>query len=116
MKNEYDLLKALTILLVVLGHVTNHYDATVPSLITKGIYLWHMSLFIAISGAVYALGCQKGKYLKFIPFFKNKCLRLGLPFLTTALLVLAPTLVLLNLSTESYLSTVRDILVGGGVC
>lgn len=114
MKNEYDLLKALTILLVVLGHVTNHYDAMVPALITKGIYLWHMALFIAISGAVYALGCQEGKYLEFIPFFKNKCLRLGVPFLAAAFLILAPTLVLLNKSAESYLTTVCNILVGGG--
>lgn len=114
MRNEYDLLKALTILLVVLGHVTNHYDAMIPAMITKGIYLWHMSLFVAISGAVYAIGCQKGKYLEFVPFFRNKCLRLGAPFLTTALLILAPTLVLLNLSEESYLSTACNILVGGG--
>lgn len=113
MKNEYDLLKALTIVLVVFGHVTNHYDATIPALLTKGIYLWHMSLFVAISGAVYALGCQKGKYSDFIPFFKNKCLRLGVPFLAAAFLILAPTLVLLNKSDESYLSTVCNILVGG---
>lgn len=113
MKNEYDLLKALTILLVVVGHVTNHYSDRFSTLVTTAIYLFHMPLFVAISGAVYELGCKNGKYGEFLPFVKNKFMRIVLPFVVVACLFLAPTLVLFGLSKMNYGLTVLNILSGG---
>lgn len=89
MKNEYDILKVFAILLVVLGHITILYNGGgfgyLPSngalnTLTFIIYLFHMPLFIALSGAIYQLGCNKGKYGEFQPFLKNKLLRILLPF------------------------------------
>ena len=113
MKNKYDLIKAVTILLVVLGHVTNHYDAMPTKVVTIAIYLFHMSLFVAVSGALYRLGCEHGKYAAFLPFAAVKAKRLLLPFVATALFVLAPTLVFCKASNLEYAQTVINILVGG---
>lgn len=112
-RNEYDFLKAVTILLVVVGHITNKIDSPMTNLFSKALYIFHMSLFVAISGAVYALGCDRGKYVSCLPFLTNKCLRLGVPFLASAFLFLAPTLVCLGLSDLSYLATVFNIVKGG---
>lgn len=114
MKNKYDLLKAIAILLVVLGHVTNHYmDALLTKVITTGIYLFHMSLFVAISGAVFQMGLDKGKYREFLPFTATKAKRLIVPFCATALLVLAPTIVSCGKTELGYWGTVWNIFVGG---
>lgn len=113
MRNEYDLLKSLTILLVVLGHITNKINAPTAKWLTTNIYMFHMPLFIAISGAVYAIGCRKGKYGEFLPFMKNKMLRLGVPFLAAAMLVVAPTLILIGYSSQGYFKTLIDIFLGG---
>ena len=116
MKNKYDLLKAFAILLVVLGHVTNHYmDALPTKVITITVYLFHMSLFVAISGAVYQMGCEKGKYAEFVSFIGNKVKRLLVPFCATAIFVLAPTLLFCGKTGgHGYWWTVADIFMGGG--
>lgn len=93
MKNEYDFLKTVAILLVVIGHTTILFDTAICSAVTKGIYLFHMPLFMAMSGAVYGIGRSKGKYADFLPFFKKKVLRLLLPYLFAGLCVLAPALI-----------------------
>lgn len=114
MKNKYDLLKAIAILLVVLGHVTNHYMNALPTkALTIAIYLFHMSLFVAISGAVFQMGLDKGKYREFLPFVATKAKRLIVPFCATALLVLAPTIVFCGKTELGYWGTVWNIFVGG---
>ena len=114
MKNKYDLLKAFAILLVVLGHVTNHYMGSLPTkAITITVYLFHMSLFVAISGVVFQLGCEHGKYAKFLPLMANKVKRLLVPFASMALLVLAPTIVFCGKTDLGYWGTVLDIFKGG---
>lgn len=114
MKNKYDLLKAFAILLVVLGHVTNHYmDALPTKAITITVYLFHMSLFVAISGAVFQMGCEKGKYADFLPYIANKGRRLLVPFCATATLVLAPTLLFCELTELGYIGSVVNMFVGG---
>lgn len=73
-RNEWDVLKCLATLLVVIGHIVilykqggsfpameNHYLAMLADV----IYLFHMPLFVTISGAVYTIGKQSGKYLDF---------------------------------------------------
>jgi hypothetical protein len=113
-KNKYDLLKVFAILLVVLGHVTNHYMEALPTkAITITIYLFHMSLFVALSGAVFQMGLGKGKYREFLPFFVTKAKRLIVPFCMTTLLVLAPTLVFCGKTDLGYIGTVVNIFVGG---
>ena len=115
MKNKYDMLKAIAILLVVLGHVSNHYmNELSAKVIATTIYLFHMSLFVAISGAVFQIGLDKGKYRSFLPFVATKAKRLLVPFFATALLVLAPTLVFCRMTDLGYFGTVANIFVGGG--
>ena len=113
MKNKYDFIKAMTILLVVLGHVTNHYNAMPAKVVTITIYLFHMSLFVAVSGALYRLGCEHGKYAIFLPFVTTKAKRLLMPFCATAILVLAPTLVFCRMSNLGFIKTVINIFMGG---
>lgn len=113
MKNKYDLLKVFAILLVVLGHITNHYETRYAQLITWAIYIFHMPLFIAISGAVFKMGVDKGKYQEFMPFIRNKITRLIIPFVISAVLLVAPTLVCCGESEFSYIGTVVDIFEGG---
>lgn len=113
MKNKLDLLKVFAILCVVVGHVTNHYEVHWAKLITFAIYVFHMPLFIAVSGAVFKIGCDKGKYTEFFPFILNKFKRLLIPFFFAAMIVVAPTLVCCGESSLSYYGTVVDILRGG---
>ena len=116
MKNEYDILTVFAIMLVVLGHITNHYHTAPVSWVTSVIYTFHMPLFIAISGAIYAIGCEHGKYREFAPFLINKFRRLLVPFLSVGLFVLVPTLVLCGISGGGMLSTGCDLLRGGTAC
>ena len=101
----YDLLRIILVLLVVVGHGTYynvytnfggvHYaDLMVEhgvnfppfyaavSLLTKYIYTFHMPVFMALSGSIYAL--SKAKPLKLL--ISQKAKRLLIPFLTTWLL------------------------------
>lgn len=124
MKNEYDLLKVFAILLVVIGHITILYGGDrfdylpqndVLMSITTIIYIFHMPLFIALSGAIYNYGCEHGKYVDFLPFLLNKVLRLLLPFFTVAILFLAPTLVLLGMTRITFFECIRNIIMLDGL-
>lgn len=120
MKNYYDFLKVFAILLVVIGHITILYNGQsfglaenrMLSVICSAIYLFHMPLFIALSGAIYQIGVEKGKYYEFIPFLKNKLQRIGVPFLTVGGLFLAPTLVWLGMLNKGggILQAEMDVL------
>ena len=66
--NAFDCIKVFTMLLVVLGHVTRisgsngsfpHEETRAISLITYGIYAFHMPLFIFVSGCIYGLERKK---------------------------------------------------------
>ena len=110
---EYDIVRALLMLLVVLGHCTYYQISTnyggayyrdlmlqagvndtlihrIASWVTGAIYTFHMPLFMALSGAVFSLQLSKGKYEELMLFIKNKFRRLLLPFLLTALFVSIP--------------------------
>lgn len=99
--NEYDLLKGVAILLVVIGHVTigfhdgNHgaESTRLAEMVTFGIYLFHMPLFMAISGAVYELSRRKAAYSRFRPFVGNKIRRIIIPYFLAGFLALLPVLV-----------------------
>lgn len=102
--NKYDLLKCIATVLVVIGHITILYNAKKhPEMntvflesVTTAIYIFHMPLFMAVSGSLYEIGFKKGKYREFIPFVKNKLSRLIVPYLCVGFLFLLPTLVLIN--------------------
>lgn len=106
--NVYDLLKAAAILLVVLGHVTILFQPGTSDkwsfmdfkYVTDVINLFHMPLFMAISGAVYQIGYAHGKYREFCPFAINKSLRLIIPYLTVGLLFLLPVLAVIDPDTS----------------
>lgn len=95
--NEYDLLKVFATLLVVIGHVTIRYNSTsyptsntiIPQIITQVIYLFHMPLFMALSGAIYRLG--EVKYKQFTSFVKSKVKRLIVPYFFVGLFFLVPS-------------------------
>ena len=48
--------------------------------LSRWIYTFHMPLFVALSGTIYGIQKEKGKYEEFLPFLKNKAFRLMLPF------------------------------------
>lgn len=98
--NEYDVLKVVATLLVVIGHVTIQYNettypeqsTTIAQSVTFLIYLFHMPLFMSLSGAIYELGYAKGKNRKFTSFVKSKIYRLLIPYLFVGSCLLVPVL------------------------
>ena len=120
--NEWDFLKCAATLLVVIGHITILYKegGSFPQLenellskITDVIYLFHMPLFMAISGAIFAIGKQSGKYKEFRQFTSNKAKRLLIPYYFTAIIFLFPTILLLHMhNSENNLEYFTKILIG----
>ncbi|HEU4055126.1 TPA: acyltransferase [Streptococcus pneumoniae] len=110
-KEEYNFLKVLTILLVVLGHSTYyiikmnfggidyyHYINNNDSIIvinffkkiTEIIYYFHMPLFMAISGAFFRIQVEKNKWQSPLELFQNKFRRLLIPFIIFTILYTIP--------------------------
>ena len=131
---EYDIVRALLMILVVLGHCT-YYQISInyggayyqdlmlqagvndtlihriASWVTGVIYTFHMPLFMALSGAVFSLQLSKGKYGELMLFVKNKFRRLLLPFLLTALFVSIPLKYFSGYWEQSD-SLIGDIVIG----
>ena len=99
--NEYDILKVLTIILVVLSHTTyykissnyggidyQHFLVSENSIflykvfdkIRLVLYYFHMPLFMALSGALFYTQVQKNKWVSLADLMKNKFKRLMIPF------------------------------------
>lgn len=120
--NEWDFLKCIAILLVVIGHITILYKqgGSFPQLenkllsqITDIIYLFHMPLFIAISGSIFASGKQRGKYRELKQLIFNKSKRLLVPYYFAAIIFLFPTILLLHMhNNQTYLELFIKILIG----
>lgn len=117
--NEYDLLKVFATLLVVIGHVTIRYNSTsyptfstiVPQIITQTIYLFHMPLFMALSGAIYRIG--EAKYKQFSLFVKNKAKRLIVPYFFVGLFFLVPSICLFQVqNSNEVFKTIWLLLLG----
>ena len=110
--DDYSVLKALTVILVVLGHVTIFYSSfggailypvnKTLDLVTRWIYLFHMQLFMFLSGAVYQACIQAGKYRSLPSFLLNKGKRLLVPYFTFGALNVAPVMILLGISRDTY--------------
>lgn len=109
----YDDLKIAAMFLVVLAHSTVIYTVNgafhpihpshMLEILTTVIYSFHMPLFILVSGCVYAYCLQLGKYQQAIPFFKNKLLRIMLPYFFWGFFYVAPVMQLLGLDQNGYI-------------
>lgn len=105
--SEYDCLRVIATILVVMGHCVYYristdyggidYSAFITSksqvfLICEKlkvlIYLFHMPLFVALSGAVF--GLSQKKYATWACLMKNKARRLLIPFIGVTVCYLFP--------------------------
>lgn len=99
---EYDYVRAVAVLLVILGHCSYYAIMTdyggvsvdIPhhsraggwiGLLTATLYSFHMPLFISLSGCLFAYTVGGKGLQPFAVFVKKKAVRLLLPFLGTAL-------------------------------
>lgn len=109
----YDIVKTIAVLLVVFAHSTRMYtsygvvspvnQSLLLAKLTEYIYSFHMPLFIFVSGAVYGLCIQRGKYTDKLEFVKNKAKRLIIPYAFFGLLYVAPVMCLFDFTDEGYL-------------
>ncbi len=106
---EYDVLRVIVTLLVVLGHATyvshvTKYGGCDYSVFFSGaslfqrcvsslsglIYLFHMPLFMALSGALFYRSFEKGKYMSFKALVLEKGRRLLIPYFIVGVLYSFP--------------------------
>ncbi len=108
----YNIAKFIAVLLVVFAHSTRMYTPTgaftpinqsfILSKATDYIYLFHMPLFMFVSGAVYGLCIGQGKYKNILKFIGNKAKRLLIPYYVFGFLYVAPAMCLLGLTSRGY--------------
>lgn len=111
MKKEYDILKVIAILMVVLSHSTYYVISTkyggvdyqqyinqnlslvlykVFDKVREVLYYFHMPLFMALSGAFYYLQVQRDKWFTLKLIVQNKVKRLLFPFIIFTVLYSIP--------------------------
>lgn len=122
-----DLVKVITMLLVIIGHC-NYYEISTSygsvtyleinggskmfesiQFLTRFIYSFHMPLFMAVSGAVYALTRKQGE--RFSDFASKKAKRLLIPFLLVTTFVSVPCKYISGYYDSSS-NILRDIFMG----
>lgn len=117
MKNRYeelDSLKGLAIILVYLGHCfqlgeINLINNSFANLyIFRSIYSFHMPLFFIISGFV----SNSSKNIKLSKFYKNKVLRLLIPYFFINLLDFIPRTLFPNLVNSKF-AGIEELLFNG---
>ena len=102
---EFDIMKVYGILLVVIGHITRMYtnkglmstieESTEMAFISDFLYLFHMPLFVFISGCIYFYQYEiLNKKKNFKNTIINKTKRLLIPYFVFGLLFLTPFMVL----------------------
>ena len=102
--NEYDIMKVLLLVLVVVAHVTRMYTpvGAIPvygcnewlSVMTDYIYSFHMPAFIAVSGMTFSMSMRKlesNDYSK-MGGVKSKLRRLMIPYVFFSIVVVLPTM------------------------
>lgn len=108
LSRTFEIMKFILCLLVVAGHVCNMYSsANLPnlqienwglSLLRNWIYLFHMPAFFALSGSLfYYMKNNLGKYDNPTQFIRKKSVRLLIPYLIFASIIVMPTLWVVNL-------------------
>lgn len=127
---EYDYIRAVAVLLVILGHCTYYKIMTlnggidyginagqsivgkILNLITLTLYAFHMPLFIALSGSLWAVIIQDKGVPTFRSLVKNKANRLLLPFLFVTLFWSIPLKYLSGYWHGSFQEIVYQIFFG----
>lgn len=77
--NTFDVMKGIGIIAMVIGH------SSIPKLLQQFIFVWHMPLFFMVSGYFYKSYPEK-------EYFKKNARLLLVPYIVTALLMVALTL------------------------
>lgn len=130
----YDVVRALAMLLVVFGH-SSYYSVMTPfggvdymgqlisaggtnpyihdrlDYIVVGIYMFHMRVFFALSGAVFYLRFRQGAYRGGITFLQKKAQRLIVPFLLVTTFYVLPLKAVAGYWAGDA-NILRDILLG----
>ena len=128
---EYDYVRAVAVLLVILGHCRGYgfytdygglgylgIDAfqskasAVLGLITSTLYSFHMPLFVALSGCLWAVTLRNKGLSTFKSLVTNKSERLLLPFLFTFLFWEAPLKYIAGWWQGSNIDILYQIIVG----
>lgn len=113
----YDLCKILLTLLVVFAHASRMYNGGVYTpihessslrLLTIMIYTFHMPAFFMLSGCIFGYQIDSGKYRDHKAFLVGKARSLLVPYLIVGILMVAPTMVGLGLTEDSFLHYVCD--------
>lgn len=111
--NPYAVLKMMVTVLVVLGHVTIFYGGAGVITPRNGshllgeiawyIYSFHMPLYMLASGLVYGVCLEKpGRYQQVWPTITQKIKRLLVPYFLFGILYVAPVMVLLGFTQQSF--------------
>ncbi len=111
MKKEYDILKVVAILMVLVSHSTYYIISTkyggidyqqyleqnmslvlykIFDKVREILYYFHMPMFMALSGAFYYLQVKRDKWINFMLILKQKIKRLVIPFIIFTLLYVFP--------------------------
>lgn len=102
--NEYDVMKVLLLILVVVAHVTRMYtpQGAIPVygcnewlfIMTDYIYSFHMPAFIAVSGITFSMSMKKNNLMRGgkMRGVKNKFQRLMIPYICFSIVVVLPTM------------------------
>lgn len=122
---EYTNAKIIITFLVIIGHVTRMYTSAgaismetnkVLAVITNIIYLFHMPMFMLLSGAIYAHCISVGKYRNYKEMLENKFKRLMIPYFFWGIVYVAPIMVSLRITTLNYIKyVILNIFLGGEI-
>ena len=106
MKKEYDILKVVAILMVLVSHSTYYIISTkyggidyqqyleqnmslvlykIFDKVREILYYFHMPMFMALSGAFYYLQVKRDKWINFMLILKQKIKRLVIPFISSSI-------------------------------
>jgi len=128
---EYDVVRTYALLFVLLGHCTYNailtdyggidigVDGSVSCVMQKGLcfltavfYKFHMPLFVALSGSLWAVHLQKKGLPKFSSAWQGKARRLLIPFLVAALFWSIPLKYISGYWDYAGSDTLTQIFVG----
>ena len=119
---RYDMLKIIAAMLVVISHATRMYTGegvVLPTNASQGlayicdfIYAFSMPIFMCCSGLVYGMCIDDlNKYKDGKRFILNKAQRLLIPYYFFGLFIVAPVMVALGFTEQSYVEYCLD-----GIC
>lgn len=118
--DTYSILKVCATIFVVFAHATIMYTdngaismgiSPVLVYITNFIYAFHMPLYMFLSGAIYRLCINCGKYKSTPEFLIKKARRLLIPYFIFGILYVSPVMIALNLTELSLIEFVQKGII-----